>query len=88
MVIVTDSLNMAEQQGRGRGRGKKMKAMAYPVFGVICEAIVVASSMSAVGKLRHKYQIKPPSCEPHDDMNTEEKALWFVCDSPKFHPDC
>eukprot|EP00484_Ammonia_sp_Unknown_P001504 CAMPEP_0197020494 /NCGR_PEP_ID=MMETSP1384-20130603/1295_1 /TAXON_ID=29189 /ORGANISM="Ammonia sp." /LENGTH=185 /DNA_ID=CAMNT_0042448127 /DNA_START=31 /DNA_END=588 /DNA_ORIENTATION=+ len=57
--------------GRTRGRD-----MVYPIFGVLLNALVVGQAMQAVGKCRHKYQIKAPSIEPHDDMKEEEKQEW------------
>ena len=60
----------------GRGRGRGGRALAYPVFVVLCNAYVVAQSMRAVGALRHKFSIKPPLSEPNDDMNEDEKMLW------------
>eukprot|EP01083_Nonionella_stella_P214166 771853_1 len=51
--------------------------IVYPVFGVLCNAYVVAESMRAVGKLRHKFVIRAPSIEPHDDMKEGEKQRWY-----------
>ena len=61
-------------RGRGRGRGRDM---VYPFFGVLLNAYVVGEAMRAVGKCRHQFQIRPPSIGPHEDMDEEEKQLWY-----------
>eukprot|EP01083_Nonionella_stella_P223420 796263_1 len=63
---------MDKHKHRRRGRD-----MVYPIFGVLCNGLVVAESMKAVGKLRHQFQIKSPSVEPNEDMKEEEKQRWY-----------
>ena len=59
------------------GRRERARGIVYPVFGVLLNAYVVGQSMRGVGKLRHQFQIRAPSVEPHEDMNDEEKQLWY-----------
>lgn len=67
---------MAESQEKYKRRRGRGRDMAYPIFGILLNGVVVGQSMRAVSNLRHKYQIKPPSISSHDDMNDEEKQRW------------
>ena len=55
---------------------KPGRDFVYPFAGILLNAYVVSQAMRAVGKLRHRFAIKPPSIEPTSSMNEEEKALW------------